>query len=98
MISVVGDNLGPAVGQSDSVFTLNNSVLVLGLLLVEVGPRVVVRNSVGVGEGPRGNLDFAIEWGWGSIGRGWRNAGRSSHGNADKSNGENDLEQKGKTC
>lgn len=89
---MVGDNLGPAIGQSDSVFTTHNSMLVLGLLLVEVGSGVVVRDSVGVGEGPGRDLDLAIGWGRGTIGR-WWDAGGSSHGNADESNGENDLEQ-----
>jgi hypothetical protein len=66
-------------------------VLVLGLLLVKVGPGVVVGHSIGVGEGSGRDLNFAIGRGWDSVERGRGDAGGESHGSADDSNGEKEL-------
>ena len=80
VISVIGDNLCAAVGKSNTVFSLNNSVLVLSLFLVEVGAGVVVRDTVGVGEGTRRDLDLSVDW-WGCSVWGWNgNAGRQGEG------------------
>ena len=50
MVSVVGDNLGAAVREFHPVFTLDSSILVLGLSFGEV-VAVVVDTSVLVGKG-----------------------------------------------
>lgn len=56
VVGVVGDDLGPPVGEGDAVLSLHDSVLVLGLLLVEAGAGVVVVHAVLVGEGPGRDL------------------------------------------
>lgn len=80
VISVIGDNLCAAVGESNTVFSLNNSVLVLSLLLVEVSAGVVVRDSVGVGEGTGRDLDLSVDWWWCSVWWWYWNAGRHGEG------------------
>ena len=90
MISVVGDNLGTTVGQSNPVFTLNNSVFVLSLLLVEVGTGVVVRHSIGVGKRPGRDLDLTVVWRWSAVWWWWDSGGEGGHG-ADNNNKKSKL-------
>ena len=50
MIGVIGDNLGAAVGEGDSVFAGHDAVFILSLLLVKTSSGIFILNSVGVGE------------------------------------------------
>lgn len=68
VISLVGDNLDTAIGKVDTVRTLEVAVVVLSFGLFEVGTRVVIGNTVLVGEGLRGQLFFFV--GGGVIGSG----------------------------
>jgi hypothetical protein len=83
VIGVILDVLDSAIGKVDRVLTINNTVAVIVLSLVEGSSRVVVSNSVGVAVG--GNLSKVIgnisglhggvvSWSgvdnWGVVGRG----------------------------
>jgi len=54
VVGVVVDSLDTAVREVDRVRSLNNTIAIIGLSLVEGGSRVVVSNSIVVGVG--GNL------------------------------------------
>ena len=54
MVSVVGDSLDTAVGKVDTVRALNNTVVILGLALLEAGAGVVILDTILVSEGLRG--------------------------------------------
>lgn len=56
MVSVISDDLSAAVGKSNAVFTSNNTILILGFLLVEVSTGVFVLDSVFIGEWARGDF------------------------------------------
>ena len=72
VVSVVGHDLGSAVGKGNTVLAGHNTVVILGLLFAEVGASVFVLHSVFVGEGPGGQLVFGggvvrsgfVNWGW----------------------------------
>ena len=80
VISMIGNNLCTTIGEGNAIFSLDNSVLILGLLLVEVGPGVVVGNSVSVGDGSGWDLDLSIGWWWGSVGDGVHGPGGAGEG------------------
>merc|ERR1712123_521662 len=51
VVGVVGDSLDTAVREVDRVRSLNNTVAIIGLSLVEGSSRVVISNSIVVGVG-----------------------------------------------
>merc|ERR1719442_197659 len=51
VVGVVGDGLDPAIGEVDRVRSSHGTSAIVGLGLLEVGLRVVVSHSVGVGVG-----------------------------------------------
>ena len=104
VISGVGHDLGTTVGEGHAVFTVDNTFGVLGFRLVEAGARVVILDSVLVGERLRGQfLNFVgsgvVRGGGGFVGGG--SVGRGAIGDgvgegSSQDSGENDGLQKGK--
>ena len=84
VVGVVVDSLDTAVREVDGVGTLNHSVTIIGLLLVEGGARVVISNSVVVVVG--GDLSQVrgvIGGGRVAVDRGVGNSNRVGNGSMD---------------
>jgi len=94
VVSGVGHGLDTAIGKVDTVRTLKVSVVILGFGLFEVGARVVIGNSVLVGEGLGREFFHGVGgvfggggvgrggfvgWGWGSVGPGGGNGEESGN-------------------
>merc|ERR1712106_594213 len=70
MVSSVGGGLDTAVREGDGEGALDKTIGILGLSLLEVGLRVVIRDSILIGIRLRGELHNRGIRGRGSIGRG----------------------------
>ena len=98
VISVIGHGLDAAVGKVDTVRTLNNTVVVLALALLEVGASVAIVNTVLVGEGLGRELLLLVSLGRVVRGRGVSLRGRvirsgvGGHGHGDGGEGRKSNE------
>jgi hypothetical protein len=88
MVGSVGGGLDTAVRESDHEGSLDNTIGILGLSLLEVSLGVVVIDSVLIGEGLGGKLLGRDVCRRGAIGGG----GTSCEGSGDKGRGKDGLE------
>ena len=86
VVSGVGGGLDPAVGKGNHELSLDNSLSILGLRLLEVSLAVVIVDSVLVGEGLGSQL-LLLVGGGGSVRRGSGGVGSGHEGG-----GEDNLE------
>jgi len=61
VISSVSNDLGSAIRKGNTVFTMDNTVIILGFLFGKVSTRVFVFDTIFIGEGPGGQFIFG---GW----------------------------------
>ena len=97
VISGVGHDLGTTVGEGHAVFTVDNTFGVLGFRLVEAGARVVILDSVLVGERLRGQLLFFVVGGGvvrsGGVGGGGGSVGGGTIGSGCGESGSQESER-----
>jgi len=63
VVSGVCDNLGSAVGKGNTIFTSDNTVIILAFLFGEISTRVFVFDTIFIREGPGGQFGFWVVWG-----------------------------------
>ena len=99
VVSGVGNGLDTTVGEVDAVRALEVAVVVLGLGFLEVGTRVVIGNTVLVGEGLGRELLYRVRFvGWGrGVGSGfvgwWGRSVGPGGGNGEKSGNNGGLQK-----
>jgi len=67
VISGVSDNLGSAIGKGNTVFTSDNTVIILGFLFGKISTRVFVFDTIFIGERPGGQFVFGSWVVWGGL-------------------------------
>jgi len=67
VVSSVSDNLGSAIGKGNTVFTSDNTVIILGFLFGEISTRVFVFDTIFIGERPGGQFVFGCWVVWGGL-------------------------------